>query len=136
MVGAPLGTGPALCAGVSAVAGPREPCRGLSGHAASDQTGLSAVLHRLSRPYGDGNGENAPWIDPKPRDFTAAVFKCRSTPDGDAAHGCGSVRCDHSGVRDTNMPRWLPLTGQQRADLVATSRRSPEMARVGGRYAD
>jgi len=28
------------------------------------------------------NGENAQWIDPKPRDFTAATFKCRSTPTG------------------------------------------------------
>src|SRR6516225_12339371 len=33
-------------------------------------------------PLGDGNGENAPWIDPKPRDFVAATFKCRSTPTG------------------------------------------------------
>ena len=31
---------------------------------------------------GDGAGENAQWIEPKPRDFTAAVFKCRSTPTG------------------------------------------------------
>src|ERR1700689_15334 len=29
---------------------------------------------------GDGLGENAPWLDPKPRDFSAGVFKCRSTP--------------------------------------------------------
>src|SRR6201997_2397029 len=33
-------------------------------------------------PQGDGNGENAPWIDPKPRDFTAATFKWRCTPTG------------------------------------------------------
>src|SRR5271168_2404465 len=31
---------------------------------------------------GDGNGENAVWLDPKPRDFQLAVFKCRSTPTG------------------------------------------------------
>src|ERR1700730_1967761 len=31
---------------------------------------------------GNGEGENAPYIDPKPRDFTLAVFKCRSTPSG------------------------------------------------------
>jgi len=31
---------------------------------------------------GDGNGENAVWLDPKPRDFTTATFKCRSTPTG------------------------------------------------------
>src|SRR5437764_12652948 len=31
---------------------------------------------------GDGHGENAPYIDPKPRDFTLAQFKCRSPPTG------------------------------------------------------
>ena len=36
-------------------------------------------------PQGDGNGENAPYIDPKPRDFTIATFKCRSTLTGSAA---------------------------------------------------
>jgi hypothetical protein len=32
---------------------------------------------------GDGNGDSAPYLDPKPRDFTKATFKCRSTPSGD-----------------------------------------------------
>src|SRR3984893_13460436 len=32
--------------------------------------------------YGDGRGESSPYLDPKPRDFTKAVFKCRSTPSG------------------------------------------------------
>ena len=31
---------------------------------------------------GDGQGENAQWIDPKPRNFTIAIFRCRSTPTG------------------------------------------------------
>lgn len=31
---------------------------------------------------GDGRGESAPFLDPKPRDFTKAVYKCRSTPSG------------------------------------------------------
>ena len=33
-------------------------------------------------PEGDGRGESAAYLDPKPRDFTKAVFKCRSTPSG------------------------------------------------------
>src|SRR6185312_6387589 len=33
-------------------------------------------------PLGDGNGENAQWLTPKPRDFVAGTFKCRSTPTG------------------------------------------------------
>src|SRR5215472_8145162 len=31
---------------------------------------------------GDGRGENAIYVDPRPRDFTAGTFKCRSTPSG------------------------------------------------------
>ena len=68
---------------------------------------------------GDGLGENAQWIDPKPRDFTAAVFKCRSTPTGTLPTDDDLEHSIHRGFVTTNMPSWLPLTGQTRADLVA-----------------
>src|SRR5438132_14090979 len=32
--------------------------------------------------HGDGRGYSAQWLDPRPRDFTRAIFKCRSTPSG------------------------------------------------------
>jgi len=32
--------------------------------------------------HGDGRGYSAQWFDPRPRDFTRAIFKCRSTPSG------------------------------------------------------
>ncbi len=31
---------------------------------------------------GDGNGENAPYVNPNPRNFVQGTFKCRSTPTG------------------------------------------------------
>src|SRR5271167_2604908 len=31
---------------------------------------------------GNGDGENAPYVNPTPRNFVAAVFKCRSTVTG------------------------------------------------------
>src|SRR6202008_3192785 len=31
---------------------------------------------------GNGDGENAPWVPPTPRNFVTATFKCRSTPTG------------------------------------------------------
>jgi len=68
---------------------------------------------------GDGLGENAQWIEPKPRDFTAAVFKCRSTPTGTLPTDEDLANSIHRGFVTTNMPSWLPLTGQTRADLVA-----------------
>ena len=68
---------------------------------------------------GDGNGENAAWIDPKPRDFTAAVFKCRSTPTGTLPTDQDVFDAISRGFVTTNMPPWKPLTNQNRADLVA-----------------
>lgn len=70
-------------------------------------------------PEGDGNGENAPWVDPKPRDFTAGVFKCRSTPTGSMPLDDDLFQTISRGVDTTAMPSWNPLTNQQRADLVA-----------------
>jgi len=70
-------------------------------------------------PQGDGNGENAQWIDPKPRDFTASTFKCRSTPTGTLPTDEDLEHAIQRGFVTTNMPSWNPLTPQQRADLVA-----------------
>ena len=68
---------------------------------------------------GDGSGENAPWIEPKPRDFTAAVFKCRSTPTGTLPLDQDLYDAVTRGFMNTNMPSWYPLTDQTRIDLVA-----------------
>lgn len=68
---------------------------------------------------GDGSGENAPYVDPRPRDFTRGVFKCRSTPTGDLPLDTDLFNTIGRGLYSTAMPPWLPLTRQQRADLVA-----------------
>ena len=68
---------------------------------------------------GDGNGENAPWIEPKPRDFTAAVFKCRSTPTGTLPTDQDLYNSVTRGFVNTGMPSWNPLMDQTRVDLVA-----------------
>jgi mono/diheme cytochrome c family protein len=70
-------------------------------------------------PAGDGLGENALWIEPKPRDFTAAVFKCRSTPTGTLPTDEDLYHSVSRGFVATNMPSWEPLTRQTRVDLVA-----------------
>jgi mono/diheme cytochrome c family protein len=69
-------------------------------------------------PQGDGNGENAQWIDPKPRDFTIATFKCRSTPTGTLPTDEDLYHAIQRGFVTTNMPSWNPLTPQQRADRL------------------
>jgi mono/diheme cytochrome c family protein len=72
---------------------------------------------------GDGNGESAKWFDPplypKPRDFTLAVFECRSTPTGTLPTDEDLFDTIARGLDRSNMPPWNIFTKQQRADLVA-----------------
>jgi mono/diheme cytochrome c family protein len=75
---------------------------------------------------GDGNGEVAPWLDPtispgnfRPRDFTTAVFKCRSTPTGTLPTDQDLYDTIARGLDRSNMPPWNTFTKQERADLVA-----------------
>lgn len=70
-------------------------------------------------PYGDGTGENAAYLDPKPRDFTKATFKCRSTPSGTLPLDSDLFDTISRGFHNSGMPSWKPLTRQQRTDLVA-----------------
>jgi mono/diheme cytochrome c family protein len=68
---------------------------------------------------GDGMGENTQWIDPKPRDFTQATFKCRSTPSGSLPTDQDIINTMRRGIVNSNMPQWRPLTDQTQADILA-----------------
>src|SRR5205814_8968837 len=68
---------------------------------------------------GDARGENAQGIDPRPRDFTMAVFKCRSTPTGTLPTDEDLLNAMTRGFVTTNLPPWVALTPQGRADMVA-----------------
>ncbi len=68
---------------------------------------------------GNGEGENARHLDPRPRDFTAAVFKCRSTPTGSLPLDSDLFETIGRGLHASAMPSWYPLMRQERADLVA-----------------
>jgi mono/diheme cytochrome c family protein len=69
--------------------------------------------------YGDGKGESAAYLDPKPRDFTKAAFKCRSTPSGSLPLDSDLYDTITRGIHASGMPSWKPLLRQERADLVA-----------------
>jgi mono/diheme cytochrome c family protein len=92
---------------------------GLQGHAGAGQQHYRRYCVGCHGKQGDGLGENAQWIEPKPRDFTAAVFKCRSTPTGTLPTDDDLFRSVTRGFVTTNMPAWRPLTRQARVDLVA-----------------
>jgi cytochrome c oxidase cbb3-type subunit 2 len=68
---------------------------------------------------GDGAGENAPYLNIEPRNFVAATFKCRSTPTGTLPTDQDIFNTIERGLDNSNMPSWVTLTDQNRADLVA-----------------
>jgi len=68
---------------------------------------------------GDGNGENGPYLNILPRNFVAATFKCRSTPTGTLPTDEDLFNAMTRGFVNTNMPSWITLTDQNRADLIA-----------------
>ncbi|PYY11212.1 MAG: hypothetical protein DMG69_04420 [Acidobacteria bacterium] len=68
---------------------------------------------------GDGEGETAPYIDPRPRNFTTATFRCRSTPTGTLPTDQDLESTIERGIVNSNMPSWRPTSDQDRKDLVA-----------------
>jgi mono/diheme cytochrome c family protein len=68
---------------------------------------------------GDGEGETAAFIDPKPRNFTTATFRCRSTPTGTLPTDQDLENTIERGIVNSNMPSWRPTSDQDRKNLVA-----------------
>jgi cytochrome c oxidase cbb3-type subunit 2 len=91
----------------------------VTGHAKDAKTAYRRYCVGCHGPLGDGNGENFPWVDPKPRDFQLGVFKCRSTPTGTLPTDQDLFDTIGRGLDRSNMPQWDPLSNQDRANLVA-----------------
>jgi cytochrome c oxidase cbb3-type subunit 2 len=68
---------------------------------------------------GDGNGPAATFLSPRPRDFTAAVFKFRTTPSGSLPTDGDLYRTVTRGVRWTAMPTWHEVPDADRRAVVA-----------------
>ena len=91
----------------------------LTGHAAAGKPLYTRYCAGCHGDDGDAQGENAQWIDPKPRDFTLATFKCRSTPSGSLPTDEDLFNSVTRGFVTTNMPPWVALTPQNRVDVVS-----------------
>jgi mono/diheme cytochrome c family protein len=91
----------------------------ITGHAKDAKPEYRRFCVGCHGELGDGNGENFPWVDPKPRDFQLGVFKCRSTPTGTLPTDADLFDTIARGMDRSNMPQWSNLTKQERADLVA-----------------
>jgi mono/diheme cytochrome c family protein len=91
----------------------------LTGHAQNAAADYRRYCVGCHGPIGDGNGEVAQWLEPKPRDFTLGIFKCRSTPTGTLPTDQDLYDTIGRGLDRSNMPIWNTFTKQQRTDLVA-----------------
>ncbi len=68
---------------------------------------------------GDGAGPAAPFLQPKPRDFTKGIFKFTTTPANAIPLDEDLDRAILHGLRGTSMPSWRFLPERQRRQLVA-----------------
>jgi mono/diheme cytochrome c family protein len=67
---------------------------------------------------GDGEGIAAPFVLPKPRDFTSGKFKIRTTPSGALPTTQDLKKIIRAGMPYTAMPAWPQFNEQQLTDLV------------------
>src|SRR5437870_980882 len=69
---------------------------------------------------GAGDGPAAHYMSPRPRDFTGAVFKIRSTASGQLPTDADLARAIDQGLPGTAMPEWKSrLTDRDRRDVLA-----------------
>ncbi|MEO8215564.1 MAG: c-type cytochrome [Acidobacteriota bacterium] len=68
---------------------------------------------------GDGRGEGAGYIFPKPRDFRQGTFKWRSTPSGALPSVADLDKTIRDGLYGTNMPTWYVLGERNRMNVIS-----------------
>src|SRR5579862_7842978 len=68
---------------------------------------------------GNGAGEVAEWVTPKPRDYRQGTFKWRSTPSGSLPLVRDLEKTIRDGVYGTYMPSWYAIGLRSRLDVIA-----------------
>ncbi len=91
----------------------------LTGNFAAGKEAFPRYCNGCHGVRGDGKGTLAPYLDPKPRDYTMGVFKCRSTPTGTLPTDEDLYNTMTRGFVTAAMPPWAPLPPQTRMDIVA-----------------
>jgi cytochrome c oxidase cbb3-type subunit 2 len=105
--------GAALCAGAQQAHAGK-----LTGHFGDGKEAFPRYCNGCHGVRGDGNGTLAPYMDPKPRDYTMGIFKCRSTPTGTLPTDEDLYNTMSRGFVTAAMPPWAPLPPQTRMDIV------------------
>lgn len=109
----------ALALGLAACAAAQQPRSSrLTGHFNDGKAGFPRYCNGCHGVRGDGNGTLAPYLDPRPRDYTMGIFKCRSTPTGTLPTDEDLYETMSRGFVTAAMPPWAPLPPQTRMDIV------------------
>jgi len=82
-------------------------CHGVKG----DGKGLMGIIHRAQK--------NGFVVQTYPRDFTAGMFKFRTTPTGSLPTDANLMRTISNGIARSGMPSHQDLTVEEREDVIA-----------------
>src|SRR6187551_865380 len=74
-----------------------------------------AACHNLN---GEGNGPAAVWLFPKPRNFSAGLFKIQSTPGGSLPSDDDLFQTITRGMPGSSMPSFTYLSENERREVV------------------
>lgn len=91
------------------------------GTEAQREAGRQLYLQKCAQCHGDnGDAESiaTPYFKPEPRDFTAGVYKIRSTPSGELPTDQDLINIIRNGMPYTGMPAWPDLNRQQLTNLM------------------
>ena len=91
------------------------------GTEAQRESGKAIYLKNCAQCHGekgDGAGYATPHLSPRPRDFTSAKFKVRTTPNGTLPTHQDLVNIIRRGMPYTSMPAWPDLSDQDVSDLA------------------
>lgn len=91
------------------------------GTEAQREAGRKIYLEKCAQCHGetgDGNGVAKRFFRPQPRDFTAGIFKFRSTPSGDLPTDEDLKRSIRDGMAYTGMPGWPRLSEKDITNLM------------------
>jgi mono/diheme cytochrome c family protein len=98
----------------------KEPPAPFAASAVRGQTVYQKACAACHGETGNGKGQGAMPLDPKPRDFTTGLYKFRSTGLGELPTDSDLLNTVANGVPGTQMPGFRgQLTVQERADVVA-----------------
>jgi plastocyanin len=96
-----------------------EPATAGAGDAGNGKVVYERYCIQCHGENGDGNGESAPWLVPKPRNFHQGMFKFRSTPDGTLPLVSDLYHTITYGLYGTSMTPFGSIEPRARLDVIA-----------------